>query len=62
MSKLRNELRNFAVFFCNRLYRGLPFDKEAFENHIAALGVKLDVYDKILSRQKYMTGNVCVFA
>jgi hypothetical protein len=32
---------------------------EAFEKHIAALALKLDVYEKILSKQKYIAGDVC---
>ena len=31
---------------------------EAFEKHIADLSGKLDVYDKILSKQKYLLGDV----
>lgn len=34
-------------------------DNEAFEKHIADLAVELDLYDKILSRQNYITSNVC---
>ena len=41
-------------------YHGLQPDKEAFEKHIATLALKLDVYEKILSKQKYAAGNVCV--
>lgn len=48
------------VFFLHRKYRGLPFDKEAFDKHIATLALKLDVYDNILSKQKYIAGDVCV--
>ena len=40
--------------------RGLQPDKEAFEKHVAALALKLDVYEKILSKQKYVAGDVCV--
>jgi len=38
-------------------YRGLTPDKEVYEKHIADLGLKLDVYDKILSKQKYIAGD-----
>ena len=48
-----------AGSFYNRRYRGLPFDKEAFDSHIATLALKLDVYDEILSKQKYIAGDVC---
>jgi hypothetical protein len=41
--------------------RGEQRDKEVFEKHIVGLGLKLDVYEKILSKQKYAAGNVCVF-
>jgi hypothetical protein len=39
--------------------RGERPDKEVFDKHIAALELKLDVYEKILSKQKYAAGNVC---
>jgi hypothetical protein len=39
-------------------YRGETPDKEAFDKHIANLTLKLDVYDKILSKQKYLVGDV----
>jgi len=38
-------------------YQGLPPDIEAFDKSIADLTVKLDVYDKILSKQKYLVGD-----
>ena len=38
--------------------QGLTPDKEVFEKHIADLSSKLDVYDKILSKQKYLLGDV----
>jgi len=37
--------------------QGLIPDQEVFEKHIADLSVKLDVYDKILSKQKYLLGD-----
>ena len=39
-------------------YRNETPDKEAFDKHIANLSIKLDVYDKILSKQKYLVGEV----
>jgi glutathione S-transferase len=39
--------------------RGEQPDKEVFDKHVAALSLKLDVYEKILSKQKYAAGNVC---
>ena len=53
-------LFNGSRFLLRRLYRGLPFDEEAFDKHIATLALKLDVYDKILSQQEYIAGNVRV--
>ena len=41
--------------------QGLAPDKEASEKHIADLGGKLDVYDKILSKRKYLLGDVRQF-
>ena len=38
--------------------QGLTPDQEVFEKHIADLSGKLDVYDKILSKQKYLLGDV----
>ena len=38
--------------------KGLIPDREVFERHIADLSDKLDVYDKILSKQKYLLGDV----
>ena len=38
--------------------RGGTPDKEVFEKHIQNLSTKLDVYDRILSKQKYLAGNV----
>jgi hypothetical protein len=39
--------------------RGKQPDKEVFDKHVAALDLKLDVYEKFLSKQKYAAGNVC---
>ena len=47
------------IFFRRR--RGLPPNKEAFEKHIADLSVKLEVYEKVLSKQKYLLGDVSFF-
>jgi hypothetical protein len=30
-----------------------------FKKHIEKLSARLDVYDSILSKQKYVAGNVC---
>ena len=50
---------SFCLFSTRK--QGLDPDKEAFEKHIADLSGKLDVYDKILSKQKYLLGNVREF-
>lgn len=36
-------------------------DKEVIGKHVADLGGKLDVYEKILSKQKYLLGEVRQF-
>ena len=41
--------------------QGLTPDKDVFDKHIADLSGKLDVYDKILSKQKYLLGDVRLF-
>ncbi|KAG6862130.1 hypothetical protein C0991_011546, partial [Blastosporella zonata] len=38
-------------------YLGLTPDQAVFEKHIANLGPKLDAYDVILSKQKYVAGD-----
>ena len=42
--------------------QGLIPDKEVLEKHLGDLSVKLDVYDKILSKQKYLLGEVRFFS
>lgn len=37
---------------------GLETDQAVFDKLIDDLSSKLDVYDKILSKQKYLAGNV----
>jgi glutathione S-transferase len=46
----------FFLLFIRR--KGLTPDQEVVEKHIADLNGKLDVYDKILSKQKYLAGEV----
>ena len=41
--------------------QGLEPNQEGFEKHIADLSGKLDVYDKTLSKQKYILGDVRKF-
>jgi hypothetical protein len=40
--------------------RGGTTDVAVYENLLKGLNAKLDVYDKILSKQKYLAGNVSV--
>ena len=46
------------VSVCPTRYQGLTPNKDIFEKHIADLSAKLDVYDQILSKQKYIAGDV----
>lgn len=50
--------KNLADIF-DRWRGGTP-DKEVFNTHIEKLSARLDVYDDILSKQKYVAGNVRV--
>ncbi|GLB40730.1 putative GST superfamily protein [Lyophyllum shimeji] len=38
-------------------FRGVPTDQAKLQEHLEKLGQKLDVYDVILSRQKYLAGD-----
>jgi len=40
-----------------RRWRKLETDEAQLTKHVAALGGRLDVYEKILSKQKYIAGN-----
>ena len=48
------------VYLLSIRKQGLTPDKEVFEKHMAELSVKLEVYDKILSKQKYLLGDATV--
>lgn len=37
---------------------GMTPDKEVYDRHIASVDKSLDVYEKILSKQKYLAGDV----
>ena len=37
---------------------GLPKDMAVFDKHIASIDKSLDAYEKILSKQKYLAGDV----
>ena len=39
-------------------YAGKPADLVVFEQNISDLSAKLEVYDKILGKQKYLAGDV----
>jgi glutathione S-transferase len=41
-----------------RRYSGLTTDEVLVAKHTETLNAKLDVYEKILSKQKYLAGNV----
>lgn len=44
------------------LFRGQPADKAVFDSLIANLSAKLDAYEVILGKQKYLAGNVSTLA
>ena len=56
-----NQRTSAHICFLSIRRQGLTPDKEAYEKHIADLSGKLDVYDQILSKQKYLAGNVREF-
>jgi glutathione S-transferase len=37
---------------------GMPADKAAFDRYVASIEKSLDVYEQILSKQKYIAGDV----
>ena len=45
----------------SRLIYKAPADKEAADIALKQLGAKLDVYDQILGKQKYVAGDVSCF-
>ena len=57
MSSFHMYVGSYVCLLSTRRH-GLAPDKEAFEKHIGDLSSKLDVYDKILSKQKYLLGDV----
>ncbi|KAH8081300.1 thioredoxin-like protein [Cristinia sonorae] len=63
------EQSNFDVFAASiaaeRVFRpakGLTSDENIAQRHTEALAAKLDVYDVILSRQRYLAGDECTLA
>ena len=46
---------HFEIF---KTFLGMPSDRAVFDKHIASLDKNLDVYEKILSKQKYLAGDV----
>lgn len=44
-----------------RTFFNKPTDKEVVESSLKELGLRLDVYDQILSKQKYIAGDVSLF-
>ncbi|KAF8632380.1 hypothetical protein AX15_001890 [Amanita polypyramis BW_CC] len=45
-----------------KTYRGLELDEIQLKNHITTLNIKLDVYEAILSKQKYLAGDELTLA
>jgi glutathione S-transferase len=45
-------------------YYGLETDQAVLDQHVKDLSVKLEVYDQILSKQRYLAGDVrtCIFS
>ena len=43
---------------CLQSYRGLTTNEELVKEKLATLEAKLDVYETILSKQKYLAGDV----
>ncbi|KAF9530604.1 thioredoxin-like protein [Crepidotus variabilis] len=61
---LSSEICNFETFTfplilatLGQRYKGLEIDQTTVDKAMAALDEKLDVYDNILSKQKYITGD-----
>jgi hypothetical protein len=44
-----------------RLFFKRPTDKGVVDSSLKELGLRLDVYDQILSKQKYIAGDVSSF-
>ncbi|KIM40726.1 hypothetical protein M413DRAFT_19258 [Hebeloma cylindrosporum] len=58
-----NEHAEKAVFEnIFKVWHGGKSDKEVFDKHIEKLSARLDVYDSILSKQKYVAGNEITLA
>ena len=43
-------------------FRGLPADEVQVKKHVDTLSAKLDVYEQILSKQKYIAGEQLTLA
>ncbi|KAG6836033.1 hypothetical protein H0H93_012123, partial [Arthromyces matolae] len=56
------EQSNFNTFAAQAVWYNLPYDAAAFEAETKKLDAKLDIYDKILSKQKYLAGNELTLA
>ncbi|CAA7257339.1 unnamed protein product [Cyclocybe aegerita] len=46
----------------NPVYNGLECDQAVFEKNVAQLGLKLDVYERVLAKQKYVAGDELTLA
>ncbi|KAF8711471.1 hypothetical protein AX14_013276 [Amanita brunnescens Koide BX004] len=47
---------------CKHFYSGLQTDEAQVEKHVATLSERLDVYEQILSKQKYLAGDELTLA
>ncbi|EAU83236.1 glutathione S-transferase [Coprinopsis cinerea okayama7 len=63
------EVSNFDAFAAPAVWEkvfkpfyGLTTDEEALKKHLTSLEAKLDVYDKILGKQKYLAGDEVTLA
>ena len=62
LNVLRMFVDSYILFFeFSTRKQGLTPDKETFEKHTTELSGKLEVYDEILSKQKYLLGDVSRF-
>jgi len=57
ISHIDEHARKAAVEIYSKRRQGLTPDNEIVEKNLADLSAKLDVYDKILSKQKYLAGD-----
>lgn len=63
------EIQLVNIILSSSSFRGLTPDQAIVDEHMAALASKLDGYEAVLSKQKYLAGdvsgsslNICVFS